>query len=179
MSPLPYTPEEPNYPNDPAPQLTSSFTRKPKRTSIATTVSDSINEWFDALDDPNDGLEEFVMDVNASPDAEPEGPSRILTNDSRSSLNESESSSIDTREIIESETPGRTQLPVPAPSDEGSLFAILKKNVGKVRRYDHLCYQQLTNIILRTSLLSHFLSPLMSPSRCFREQLRNSSITVF
>lgn len=132
VSPLPYTPEEPNYLSESVSQLASSFTRKPKRTSIATTVSDSINEWFDALDDLNDGLEEFVMDVTASPDADPEVPTRILTNDSRSSLNESSSSSIDTKENIESEIPGRTHLPVTASSDEGSLFAILKKNVGKV-----------------------------------------------
>lgn len=72
------------------------------------------------------------MDVTASPDADPEVPTRILTNDSRSSLNESSSSSIDTKENIESEIPGRTHLPVTASSDEGSLFAILKKNVGKV-----------------------------------------------
>ncbi|KAG5648139.1 hypothetical protein DXG03_006093 [Asterophora parasitica] len=111
-----------------------------RRASVATSVSDSVHEWFDALD----GAEEFVMDVQITPEGM-EQPSRILTNDSQSSLHET--SSIDT-DIEEDEHPPvtptsarpsrealqvrrRTHLPTTPVGDEGSLFAILKKNVGK------------------------------------------------
>jgi hypothetical protein len=104
-------------------------------------ASDSVHEWFDALD----GAEEFVMDVQSTPDGL-EQPSRTLTNESRSSLGQQDTSSVDTdaatdtpyHEEKQAVSPGepqvvrRTQLPAPPVADEGSLFTILKNNVGKV-----------------------------------------------
>lgn len=101
-----------------------------------------MQEWFDALD----GAEEFVLDV---PIPE-ERTGRMLIDESRSSLNQEDAPSIDTdvQEPDRKEHPvptsvaspseslqvkHRTQLPSPPIRDEGSLFAILKKNVGKVK----------------------------------------------
>lgn len=140
-SPLPGTAEEEEEPLD----NSSAFTRRSKRNSLATTITDSINEWFDASE--GEGVQEFILDDQTSP----EGASRIVTSESRSSLDHSEASSIDTDINSVNETPPiispspdvesasqaqvvrRTHLPVPVVGDEGSLFAVLKKNVGKVR----------------------------------------------
>ncbi|KAF5382908.1 hypothetical protein D9757_006329 [Collybiopsis confluens] len=145
-SPLPSTVEEEEHPLDTSSDILSmSFTRRSNRASVATTVTDSVNEWFDASD--GEGVQEFVLDDQSSPE-NGEGPSRIITEDSRSSL-DSGRSSIDTDidpEGAESQTGGqdadadpsrsvevtrRTYLPTPVVGDEGSLFAVLKKNVGK------------------------------------------------
>jgi hypothetical protein len=144
-SPLPFTAEEEEQTENSelSPWLTTAMSRKSHRTSVATTISDSVHEWFDALD----GAEEFVMDMQT-----PEGteqPSRMFTNESRSSLDQQDASSVDTDVDVNippsedtrivSPPPGgqqvihRTQLPAPPVGDEGSLFAILKKNVGKVK----------------------------------------------
>lgn len=94
----------------------------------------------------NDGPEEFVMEAQPSPE-HLDQPSRIPTSDSRSSLEQYEHASNET-DVEEEQQPQRlsqdlkhdipavmrrTHLPSPAVGDEGSLFAILKKNVGKVR----------------------------------------------
>jgi len=140
-SPLPYTPEEESR-RDQVNQYSS--TRSSFRDSMATTASGSQAEWFDAEDI---GPQEFVMDI--SHDISEPG-SRILGPDEldESSL-ENDDSSINTDlgelERVTSPTPEpvpaqlgvvqvsrRTQLPCLPPSDEGSLFTILKKNVGKV-----------------------------------------------
>ncbi|TFK40958.1 Oxysterol-binding protein-domain-containing protein [Crucibulum laeve] len=139
-SPLPYTAEEEEQLDTSRgfdSRLASPLTRHSNRTSISTTVSDSIHEWFDALDDSNVGPEEFFVDIQDTPEAE-EQPSRITTGDSRSSL--------DTDTDVEDDSPvkglpleiqtsqqvvRRTRLPAPSPVDELSLFSILKKNVGK------------------------------------------------
>ncbi|KAF5377565.1 hypothetical protein D9615_005220 [Tricholomella constricta] len=143
-SPLPATAEEDGHLHpETSPRFTTPMLRQPKRTSIATTISDSVYEWFDALD----GAEEFVMDVQVTPEGT-EQPSRILTNESRSSLQETSSIDTDIEEDgyvdYQPGTPTsaqpipdalqvkrRTQLPSSPVGDEGSLFAILKKNVGK------------------------------------------------
>lgn len=139
-SPLPGTAEEEERLDN-----SSAFTRRSKRNSIATTITDSINEWFDASE--GEGVQEFILDDHLLP----EGASRIVTSESRSSLDHSEASSIDTDIDSVNETPPvissspdventsqaqivrRTRLPVPVVGDEGSLFTVLKKNVGKVR----------------------------------------------
>ncbi len=149
VSPPPITEEEEHTV---APHSPSISFKPSKRTSIATTITDSLNEWFDAPDGFNEGAQEFVLDVHAFPDGT-EQPSRMLSNDSRSSLDHGEDSSVDTDIAQE---PGSTRLPseevtqpdastyalqivrrtcLPAPpvGDEGSLFSMLKKNVGKVR----------------------------------------------
>ncbi|KAK7463810.1 Oxysterol-binding protein 3 [Stygiomarasmius scandens] len=122
---------------------TPSPTLSRNRHSIATTMSDSASEWFDA----SEGAEEFVLD-DGTPDAN-EQPSYIMTNDSASSTSlEPDAESVDTdMESEELSTPvsddipaspdaplqvaRRTHLPAPITGDEGSLFTVLKKNVGK------------------------------------------------
>ena len=128
-----------------------AFSRMSKRHSIATTATESLNEWFDASEG-NEGAQEFVLDAQTFGDAS-EPPSRMLTNESRSSLDHIDNSSIDT-DIAEEEPPARkpsedkgrpdpvtsalqvarrAYLPAPVIGDEGSLFSMLKKNVGKAR----------------------------------------------
>lgn len=147
-SPLPITAEEEENNTTPVTSSpsTSFFTpaHSRKRTSIVTTTttrSDSVNEWFDA---DSDGAEEFVLDIPpAQLDSESRQPSKIASNDSRSSLGHS-SANTDivgepTRASSESTVDNevkvvrRVHLPAAPVGDEGSLFTILKKNVGKVR----------------------------------------------
>jgi hypothetical protein len=130
---------------DRSPRLTSPSSKQSRRSSITTTMSDSV-QWFDALDGP----EEFVMDLHVQEGTEPQ--SQLFTNDTRSAVSQQEDSSMDT-DIEDNENPPlssgevrraagppgetsavvrRTQLPASPAGDEGSLFAILKKNVGKV-----------------------------------------------
>lgn len=112
-----------------------------KRKSLAgsiSTLSDLADSFYDASDALDEGLEEFHLDEQISPDLG--HPSRITNHESHSSLILGDSSSIDT-DIVPDEPPEhdhsavvrRKQLPSPVTGDEGSLFAILKKNVGKVR----------------------------------------------
>ena len=134
---LPVTAEEEEAPQstyDTPLASTPPTIRKSFRDSI-TTTSDSIVEWFDAVDE---GPQEFILETGPEMS---EPPSRLL------SASPDETSSIDTdiEEAVEPSLPlresiasdaypiiRRTQLPCPAPADEGSLFAVLKKNVGKV-----------------------------------------------
>lgn len=146
-SPLPGTAEEEEERSldTSSEKFSAAFTRRSKRNSLATTITDSINEWFDASE--GEGVQEFILDDQTSP----EEPSRIVTNESRSSLDHIETSSIDTdidpvnesspvpsppanvENTSQAQIVRRTHLPVPVVGDEGSLFAVLKKNVGKVR----------------------------------------------
>jgi len=122
--------------------------RRSKRASTATSINSSIQEWYDA-DDGLDGAQEFTIDELNFDDTEPTQPSTI-TSDTRSSADDGDTSSMDTD--ILSERPispsvpdpigtqpldvqavaRRTELPSLPVGDEGSLFTILKKNVGKV-----------------------------------------------
>ncbi|KIK71255.1 hypothetical protein GYMLUDRAFT_33393 [Collybiopsis luxurians FD-317 M1] len=146
-SPLPSTVEEEEHFLDTASEkLSASFTRRANRASIATTITDSVNEWFDASE--GEGVQEFILDEQTSPE-NGEPSSRIVTEDGRSSLDNADDSSVDTDIDSEPEVPlekdettdikpaksaevvRRTYLPTPVVGDEGSLFAVLKKNVGK------------------------------------------------
>ncbi|KAF7306694.1 PH domain-containing protein [Mycena indigotica] len=134
-SPLPITAEEPeNIPrisDSPVPSFSAPISRK--RTSVlTTTTSESVNEWFDFDAESHDGAEEFVLDVTAQ-------PSKIGANDSTSSLGHSsvdtdiigEPEKVSTEQPEPSHVVHRTHLPSPSIGDEGSLFSVLKKNVGK------------------------------------------------
>ena len=112
-----------------------------RHTSSVTTLSDSTHEWFDAFD----GAEEFLMDQQTAAEGEGnEQPSYTTVNPSRSSLVDEEVNSVDTgsdgqiQDIDPSPAQApvraapRTKLPAPPTWDEGSMFAILKNNVGKV-----------------------------------------------
>ncbi|KAG9223005.1 hypothetical protein CCMSSC00406_0000306 [Pleurotus cornucopiae] len=144
-SPLPTTAEEDETYATRRPRSRTSVraaSRAMKRASTGTSISDA--EWFDAME--GDGPEEYVLDSQGADGTSTEPPSRILTNDSRSSLGQDHSSNGDT-DFGEPE-PGtphpsdadkpynlhvvrRAVLPSPVVGDEGSLFAVLKKNVGK------------------------------------------------
>lgn len=116
-------------------KLSSSSTRRSKHTSASTTVSD-LSEWFDASSALNEGAQEFVVESIDAADA-----SRILSGDDSQSSVQTETSSIDTdAEVQTLETTSqtltvvrRTHLPTPIISDEGNLFTLLKKNIGKVQ----------------------------------------------
>ncbi|KAJ7169624.1 oxysterol binding protein [Mycena filopes] len=142
-SPLPITEEDTAVTHTDSPSASFSMPLSRKRTSIlTTTTSESLNEWFDA---DSDGAEEFVLDIPPA-HLESRQPSKLMSNDSRSSLGHSsvdtdivggepsrdpsDSSTIDPADTAVHVT-RRTQLPAAPVGDEGSLFAILKKNVGK------------------------------------------------
>ena len=127
--------EEPPQTESPTSISTPPFRSRSKRSSVATSSSDSF--WFDAPEF-DDGPEEFLLDSTGADDHGPD--SRIIDLNDREDTN-----SVDTdineetpqRETIElpsdhSRVTRRVQLPSPPPADEGSLFAVLKKNVGKV-----------------------------------------------
>ena len=129
--------EEPPDMESPASASTSLFRSRSKRTSITTNASDSL--WFDAPEF-DDGPEEFLLEPTGADDHGPD--SRIID-----SNDQEDADSVDT-DIGGGETPKRepdelspdpsqvvrrVQLPSLPPADEGSLFAVLKKNVGKVR----------------------------------------------
>ncbi|KAF9270440.1 hypothetical protein L218DRAFT_993055 [Marasmius fiardii PR-910] len=147
VSPLPYTAEEEEKQErteDASDRFSSPFTTG--RSSLATTMSESVHEWFDASEG-HEGAEVFVLDPT-SPDV-CERPSKI-TNDGQSYWERTEdTTSIDTdiesEEATLEQSPAvkgacnqqntaitrRTCLPALIVGDEGSLFAVLKKNVGK------------------------------------------------
>lgn len=144
-SPLPYTAEEEEEATATHSQrVNTPVAHKSMRDSM-TTMSDSFVEWFDAEDD---GPEEFIMDDT---NAVSEPPSRMLSTASDASADNSsidtdyeEALAISTVEPTDESTlvgqvhvVRRTQLPTLPPADEGSLFAILKKNVGKVCTFSY------------------------------------------
>jgi len=111
-----------------------------ERHSMATTISDNTYEWHDAADVMSDGLEEFVMDA-------PEQPgqiSRVSTIGSQKSSEQLDRSGdetdLDEDQLVPQDlskhntqtSVRRSQLPCRILDDEGSLFAVLKQNVGKV-----------------------------------------------
>ena len=126
--------EEEPHAASPTPSPTPQF--KSERASVATSTSESF--WFDAPEF-GDGPEEFLLESTGADDQGPD--SKIMDSNDRD-----DSGSVDTD--IEEETPKheptelpsdpsqvtrRAQLPSLPPADEGSLFTVLKKNVGKVR----------------------------------------------
>ncbi|KAF8649808.1 hypothetical protein AX16_005573 [Volvariella volvacea WC 439] len=147
---LPTTNEEPEDEvprGDPHTRLATPKTKQSRQTSIATTASD-LSEWFDALDSMGDGPQEFVMEPQMVEGADQ--ATRTLSSDSRSSLDHDSAPSVETDAENAEQTPAtlvsieenhkpaallhvvrRTQLPAHPVGDEGSLFAILKKNIGK------------------------------------------------
>jgi len=132
-SPLPFTPEE-DVQFEPQTVKYHSASRASLRHSMATS-NESFVEWFDAEDE---GPQEFTMDLG--PELSEPGSRLLPMDDDNSSVN----TDIGQHERLASPIPHevvhpgkvqvvrRTQLPCLPQSDEGSLFTILKKNVGKV-----------------------------------------------
>lgn len=130
--------EEALHAESPTSASTSLFRSRSKRASVSTSTSDNL--WFDAPEF-DDGPEEFLLESTGADDHGPD--SRTIDPGDRE-----DSNSIDTdigetpkHEAVEltpepSQISRRSLLPSLPPTDEGSLFAVLKKNVGKVRSGD-------------------------------------------
>ncbi|KAI0067905.1 hypothetical protein BV25DRAFT_1834873 [Artomyces pyxidatus] len=138
-SPLPTTAEE-QYSDrsiTPTNRMAGTIGRK-QRTSIAPSMSDGGSIWFDA-DEGFEGAQEFELDGVTPSDGPELSESRITAPQSVSSgYEEFDSSDTDEDSAMKADvavdTKGvqhRTQLPSGPVGDEGSLFAVLRKNVGK------------------------------------------------
>ncbi|KAA1468625.1 hypothetical protein DENSPDRAFT_834003 [Dentipellis sp. KUC8613] len=141
-SPLPTFTEDPEDYND---SRSPSFASRLRHASAAPSLSDGGSIWYDATDGSAEGAEEFVLDVTPPTDGEAGGASKISTvADNHSSIYHNDSDASDTDD--ESQHKGvfppeetasrqhivrRTELPSGPVGDEGSLFAVFKKNVGK------------------------------------------------
>lgn len=122
----------------PVSRFSTAFTRRSKIASSVSSLSDGAPvEWFDAQDNVG---EEFVLE-DPTPDEE-KGPPNLQSGSS--SYNEYESSSSEDEEttpyrfktaldaeLLARQITRRTRLPSGPVGDEGSLFTVLKKNVGK------------------------------------------------
>lgn len=145
ISSLPFTPEEDIH-EEAHPMRSSSVKHKPLRNSMAISVDESVVEWFDAEDD---GPQEYVMDVG--PEISEPGSRLVPLDEDNSSVDTDiggydQLSSPIPEEVHagQAQVVRRTQLPCLPPSDEGSLFSILKKNVGKVGGMMCIVYYDLT-----------------------------------
>lgn len=138
-SPLPATAEDQSEEFLSPSRFSTAFTRRSQKASSISSLSDGGPvEWFDAQDNVG---EEFVLE-EPTPDEE-RGP--IVLQASVSGYKEYESTSSDEEETVPylSKPPEpdltlqarqvarRTCLPCGPVGDEGSLFTMLKKNVGK------------------------------------------------
>lgn len=148
-SPLPATVEEQTDGSQTSARFASPVARKTWASTV--TLSDGGSIWFDAVDEP-DGAEEFILDP---PHSEPGAPEdRIPVLDGQSTSNASEESDTDDEAEVArlslaisdrvvkagaQQPTHRTSLPSGPVADEGSLFAVFKKNVGKVHSTDVLC----------------------------------------
>lgn len=126
------------------------------RHSNRFSIQSESSVWYDAAE--FDGAEEFLIDDSPGDDSRTSNPSEILSPSlsTRTSTSAQESSEWDSESdsgkcqqpVVDTEQPNlesatsvvpemqavvrRTQLPSPPVGDEGSLFTVLKKNVGKV-----------------------------------------------
>lgn len=92
-----------------------------------TTGSDVT--WYDAPE-LDDGPEEFLLD------ADERGPeSRIMESEQESASDSDDEALLPYVVPDPTAVARRSKLPALPPGDEGSLFTVLKKNVGKVRVY--------------------------------------------
>ncbi len=153
-SPLPATVEEKSDGSQTPARFASPIARKTWASTV-TSLSDGGSIWFDAVDEP-DGAEEFILDPPHSEGGATED--RIPGLDVQSNSNASEESDTDDEEevarfslavsdrVVKTGTQQlarRTSLPTGPVADEGSLFAVFKKNVGKVHSTDVICVKYL------------------------------------
>lgn len=168
-SPLPATVEEPSSDGSHSPGRISSPIARKTWASTVTSLSDGGSIWFDAMDEP-DGAEEFFLDPPPMEAGAFEDRMPVFDGQSSSHLS-GESSDTDEEEGLgrlslaasergtragTQQVVHRTTLPSGPVADEGSLFALFKKNVGKVDFIDTLCVKHfLTLSMERISLVSH------------------------
>jgi hypothetical protein len=159
-------------------RMTSLSRAASRRESTETSISGE-SEWYDA---PDMIGEEFVLEV-PGPGGEEVTDSHItnVTNeteifedddatsaeDSGDEAEDATAVSLQTHTRNPSHTTGRivwrTQLPSPVVGDEGSLFAVLKKNVGKAGTYSIPYINIRLNADCRIFQL--YLSPSLSMNR--------------
>ncbi len=151
-SPLPTTTEEEDEVYTP-----STATAGRNRTSLFSNHSGDGSVWFDAPE--YDGPEEYVLESTPQEDQDKlyQTDSRMTERTDISEATEAGSTTtgMDTDSDSESESEEevenalavkpaevqrRTSLPCGPVGDEGSLFAVLKKNVGKVSYFVGLCH---------------------------------------
>ena len=162
-SPLPATVEEQSDGSRTPARFASPVARKTWASTV-TSLSDGGSIWFDAVDEP-DGAEEFILDP---PHSEAGAPEDRIVLDGQSTSNASEESDTDDEEevarlslavsdrVVKSSAQQlihRTSLPSGPVGDEGSLFAVFKKNVGKVHSTDVLCVELFLIITTERTLL--------------------------
>jgi hypothetical protein len=135
-SPLPPTTEEKEEEPLSVSRFNTALTRRSNLAISMSSLSDSAhNEWFDAEEDLG---EEFFLDVpKADEEREPVVPqsetSSLIQTVSSDEEEHSPPLVHDTDPLVNaSQVVRRTRLPSGPIGDEGSLFAILKNNVGKV-----------------------------------------------
>jgi hypothetical protein len=167
-SPLPATVEEHSDGSQTSARFASPIARKTWASTV-TSLSDGGSIWFDAVDEP-DGAEEFFLDPPQSEAGAPEDRIPVLDGQSTSNASE-ESDTDDEAEVARlslavsdrvvkapagaQQLTHRTSLPSGPVGDEGSLFAVFKKNVGKVHSTDVLCVEFFLIITKRTLLVLH------------------------
>lgn len=114
------------------------------RSSISTALSStgSGTVWFDASEGEDYGAEEFVFDdtdpfddetTNGGSQISAGGSSTDRADESEVEANLSYDDTPDSSSVVTVTLDRRTRLPARPNGDEGSLFAVLKKNVGQVR----------------------------------------------
>jgi oxysterol-binding protein-related protein 3/6/7 len=165
-SPLPSTVEEQSEGSHTPSRFANPIARKTWASTV-TSLSDGGSIWFDAMDEL-DGAEEFFLDpppleAGAIEDRIPvlDGQSNSNVSGESSDTDEDEgmgrlSLAISERAVRAGaqEVVHRTSLPSGPVADEGSLFALFKKNVGKVHFVDVPCVELfLTPSMERTSLV--------------------------
>ena len=173
-SPLPSTVEERSdgsQDESPTPSRFASPIARRTWASTATSLSDGASVWFDATDEL-DGAEEFFLDAPHSEAGAADDRIPVLDGQCNSNVS-GESDTDDGEEVARlslalsdrgvragtGQLAHRTSLPSGPVGDEGSLFAVFKKNVGKVRS-THALYVELFLIIIiftqRILLVLHF-----------------------
>lgn len=163
-SPLPATVEEQSDGSQTPARFASPIARRTWASTV-TSLSDGGSIWFDAVDEP-DGAEEFILDPPHSEAGALED--RIPVLDGQSTLNASEESDTDDEaevarlslavsdRIVKAgaqQLTHRTSLPSGPVAGEGSLFAVFKKNVGKVHSTGVLCVELFLIISTERTLL--------------------------
>lgn len=112
---------------------------KSYRSSIST-ITDNESTFFDAMSGEDFGAEEYVLHEEPA-DEDLGSMKRAPSSDTQSASVQEEDDdqrSVQAQDDSPGEVPNlpiarRTRLPARPPADEGSLFAVLKKNVGQVR----------------------------------------------
>lgn len=164
---LPTTAEEDDEVHTP-----STVTTGRNRQSIFSSHSGDGSIWFDAPE--YDGPEEYLLDLAPPEDAQ----DKVMSTDSRLTertdmtdvTDGGSSTGLETDSESEEETPKlvteepavvqrRTALPSGPVGDEGSLFGVLKKNVGKVGGFDDkgLCRTLMNELgLIEGGIARHF-----------------------